>query len=228
MVLSILIPTIDIRVEDKRFFSRLMQRLIEQVKSGSYENQVEIIVCFDCRKASIGSKRNFLMEKSNGEFLCFVDDDDDVSDDYVKNIVEAITNHPDIDYVGWKQLYIESGRVADKYTYHSLKHKYWSVDGDGWYRNVSHLNPIRSSIAKQVPFLDISHVEDMYWAEEIYPLLTSEAYIDHLMYYYRYETYTTMSRVTNNFVNHNYDIPYQQVFETYQENFIKYYINPQL
>lgn len=228
MILSILIPTIDLRVEDDRFFGQLIQKLINQIKEGHYEEKVEVVVCFDFRTATIGAKRNFLLQEVKGDFLCFIDDDDDISDSYIKNIIETIESNPMIDYVGWKQIYIENGRHADKLTYHSLKYKEWESASDGWYRNVSHLNPIRSSIAKSVPYLNKNFQEDSKWAIDVASLLKSEAYIDEIMYYYRYETLITMSRPTGNKNNHKKDKAYKEVFKTYNEKFIKYHITPKI
>ena len=55
-----------------------MSVLAEQLTS-----EVEVLTELDDGTRSIGEKRNALVESAGGEYVCFVDDDDMVSSDYV-------------------------------------------------------------------------------------------------------------------------------------------------
>jgi hypothetical protein len=225
MLISILISTLDVRVSDHRFFTKIMNKLTSQVGENDLGNKVEIIVFCDDRILKIGTKRNFLISKAQGKFLCFVDDDDDISDTYVMDILEIIEQDAHVDYIGWKQMYIENGRIPDKLTYHSIQHKCWWQDDKGWYRHVSHLNPVSSSIAKTVEFRDINNEEDLGWADLIHPLLKTEAFIDKVMYYYHYNTSTTLSRTHHNIINYKKDEEPLMVLEKFKNDFVRIYYN---
>jgi hypothetical protein len=45
----------------------------------------------------LGTKRKEMLSKAQGLFTCAIDDDDWVSENYVRLIVEAIKNNPFID-----------------------------------------------------------------------------------------------------------------------------------
>ena len=95
--LSILIATIPQRFV---MFEDLQFRLKWQINT-KYNNQVEIIN--DCSmNCTTGEKRNHLLELAKGKFIVFIDDDDEVSDDYVESIIEAIDSNPEIDCIGMK------------------------------------------------------------------------------------------------------------------------------
>lgn len=55
------------------------------------------------------------------------------------------------DYIGF-QLQMYNKGVKDKPTYHNLKYTEWCENQIGYYRGVSHLNPIRRDIALKGKF----------------------------------------------------------------------------
>ena len=67
--LSILIPSID---ERKNLLAELMGALRPQKT-----DNVEFLVMTDNGQMSIGQKRNMLLGQSHGEYVAFVDDDDE-------------------------------------------------------------------------------------------------------------------------------------------------------
>src|SRR5215467_9960671 len=99
MLLSILIPTLESR---RASFLRLYQRLDRQIVHNNLRSVVEILVFEDGGQHSIGKKRNALLQRAAGRFVVFVDDDDDVSDDYVRLIAGALSKRPDVDCIGIK------------------------------------------------------------------------------------------------------------------------------
>ena len=85
--LSILICTI---IERKNLLNRLLNILNKQKT-----DDVEVLVESDNKQISIGEKRNKLLNKAVGDYVAFIDDDDLVSDDYVKKVLQAIESKPD-------------------------------------------------------------------------------------------------------------------------------------
>lgn len=126
---------------------------------------------------SVAEKRQWCLDNARGEYLCFIDDDDMVPGNYVDTIYPLLDG---VDYIGFQlQLYIDG--IRQKPTFHSLRYAEWSDDAHGYYRNVSHLNPIRTEIARQGRF-DGGYGEDKRWADQVAP--KTEHYIDQIMYHY--------------------------------------------
>ena len=110
MKLSILICHVPERAEK---LERLMDVLRPQLNDG-----VEVLIETDAREMTIGAKRNLLLEKAKGQYVCFVDDDDLVPPYYVAKILEAISKHPDC--IGIRGHYIWGERVPALFI-HSLE-----------------------------------------------------------------------------------------------------------
>ena len=77
----------------KKQAQKLFEKLSTQAKN---LGRVEVILATDCGEATSGYKRHLLSTKSNGEFISFVDDDDDVTPDYVKKIVAGCQKFPHV------------------------------------------------------------------------------------------------------------------------------------
>ncbi|PSF36239.1 hypothetical protein C7H19_13610 [Aphanothece hegewaldii CCALA 016] len=182
ILLSILIPTLESR---KNQYERLYQKLSQQISAHSLIDKVEILQFLDNQENSIGFKRNKLIQSAKGKFIAFVDDDDDVSDNYIPLICCILKENPNIDCIGIKGLITFAGKKP-KVFIHSLQYqKYFSQNGI-YYRPPYHLNPIKREIARQYLFEDISYSEDVDWAMRICQnqALQTEYFIDQVIYYY--------------------------------------------
>lgn len=177
--LSILIATVGQRRES---FEPLVKKLLKQSKD--YPGQVEIVAYWNNGEEALSHIRQALVDEAKGEYICFVDDDDDVPEHYISEILSAVEG--EADYIGWQmQLYVNGEK--QKPTYHSLRYETWSEDENGYYRNISHLNPIKREIALKAPFeAPKGSAEDVVWTTKVAPLISTEEYIDKVMYYYRH------------------------------------------
>lgn len=182
MTLSILIATIEKR---KKHFEALYEKVSRQIAGNSLSGAVEILFLLDNKEHSIGSKRNKLIDMAKGEFVVFVDDDDDVSDDYVPLVYKAITENPDIDCIGLKGLITFNGK-RPRHFIHSLQYKEYFAKEKTLYRPPYHLNPVRREIANKYKFEDISYSEDVDYAMKMLRdgALKKEYFIDKVIYYY--------------------------------------------
>lgn len=180
MKLSILIPTITGR---ENLLERLLNLISEQRQWT--ELGVEIVIEKDNRQKSIGEKRNLLLSKATGEYSVFIDDDDIIPDYYLKEIETAIKENPDT--IGFKGSYSENG-IQKKEFIHSITNHEYSETMYYFYRPPNHLNPIKTSIAKQFRFPHKNLFEDTDWAMQIQKsgLLKTEVFIDKIMYNYNY------------------------------------------
>lgn len=161
---------------------RVLKSLHDQIG-----NHVGVEVClriFD-RNMSLGDNRQAMINAAKAEYVNFVDDDDMVSKDYVNRITLHLGG---VDQVGFQvQCYIDG--IAQKPTYHSLRYGKWSEDDGGYYRDISHLNPMRLALVKQVS-MEGGFGEDSRWADRMRALgiVKTENYVDSILYHYYYRS----------------------------------------
>lgn len=187
--LSILIATIEKRHEK---FEKIYQKVLKQIIDNQLEHKVEILYFKDNQTITLGAKRNELVNLAKGEYVCFLDDDDDVSDDYVELIYEALKTNPDcVSCVG--VLYMPN-RAFRKFI-HSLKYHYAFLKDATSYSPVYHLNPIKRSIAIQIKFPEQNYNEDTTWSKRLQnsKLLQTEADVkdNKPIYFYLYNPATS-------------------------------------
>ena len=182
MMLSILIPTLENRKEQ---FERLTGKIKKQIAQNHLESELEILDFPDNGEHTVGHKRNILIEQAQGEFIVFIDDDDDINIHYVKLICDAIRKYQDIDCIGLKGRVTFAGKSPHQFI-HSIQYKEYSSNNGAYYRPPYHLNPMRRSIAQRYKFEDISYSEDIDWAMRICrdEALQKEFMIDEVLYYY--------------------------------------------
>ena len=184
--LSILICTIEGR---EPFLESLKYNIARQMFRFKMIDgaDIEVVISKDKRgEHKIGMKRNALLHSCKGEWACFIDDDDQISDDYLVNALSILkTQNPDcINMIGWMTT---NGMNGETFI-HELKHKeYFTKDGIH-YRPPNHLNIIRTAIGKQFTFPEINHGEDTAWAMDLCRsgLLKTEGRIEKIVYYYQY------------------------------------------
>jgi len=185
MELSILICTITGR-------EKPLNELLEILNNQKNE-KVEILLNKDNREKTVGKKRNELINQSKGRYVCFIDDDDIVSDDYINKILYSIKkSNPDV--VGLELDYLVNG-VKKGRAYHSLQYKSWYEEINKempnqmkYYRNPNHLNPVKIEIAKKVMFPEVNFREDYDYSMRMLPHLKTEEYITGPIYTYQFKT----------------------------------------
>jgi hypothetical protein len=181
-VLSLLICTIPNR---RHFLDRLLDILKPQLN-----DSVEVLINRDDGKKSIGTKRNELIDSVSNDkgYLAFIDDDDTVSVDYCKRILEALNKNPNVDCVGFEGQITFDGNRPRKFI-HSIRYKTWFEEGKIFYRQVNHLNPIKREIARKVRFPEINMGEDRDYSERVLKYLHVEEYLSHPpVYFYQFRS----------------------------------------
>ena len=99
ILLSVGILTINGR---ENYFNRLMHHV--KLAANKWAEQLEIIVAKDNREASVGTKRNQVLDQANGKFVCFIDDDDMISAEYFDDVMNSIIKYGDkIDVIGFNK-----------------------------------------------------------------------------------------------------------------------------
>lgn len=185
MLLSVLICTIPQRDE---MFDKLLLDIQEYSNKYFNEDELEIWCDNDINK-TIGKKRNDLLDSANGKYICFIDDDDSISEDYFEHLRKGIDS--DSDCCSLRGIITWDGKNPELFE-HSIKYKHWATTNNTikYERFPNHLNCIKSSIAKEFKFQEINFGEDMDWAVQINNsgLIKTEYFIDKIIYNYQYVT----------------------------------------
>ena len=179
LLLTVAIPSVPSRSEHD--FPRIYSKLCRQAEG----KPVEVISLVDNKRSTLGAKRNSLTELAQGKFIVFVDDDDDVSDDYVDSLLESIRSEPNADCIvfdAWVTMSGNDDRVC-KYG-----REYDDVnEADAYYRSPNHVNCFRTDLVGQLPREDMTWGEDSRWSEAMRPRIETESRIDKTLYYYHFD-----------------------------------------
>lgn len=185
-VWSILVATLGQRRER---FKRLVDILAPQLDRAN--GAVELVAYWNVGQIPLAEIRQTLIENAYGMYSSFIDDDDTVPYYFVDEVLNAIekfyAGHDERypDYVGWQMQTYTDGEPL-KPTFHSLRYDRWWDDLAGYYRDVSHLNPVlrRRVLEAGVNFRRAQPPEDVAWADQLRGHLSTEAYVDRVMYHY--------------------------------------------
>lgn len=152
--ISVLICTIPER-------SEMLARLLERIQRLTEGLRIRVEVLTDATvEYKVGLKRSILLSRARGNYCCFVDDDDDVTDDYFTPY-EAVL--PDLPYLydcfALNGAYFVDGLYIKPF-HHSMRYDNWSNDNRGYYRMPNHLNLIKTDICKLIDFISEDCLED--------------------------------------------------------------------
>lgn len=189
-MLSILMPTIPSR---SYIFFRLMREVKYQVEycKKVHPTLGDVQVLVDRRKEFlkggplIGEKRQSLIERASGQYVCFLDDDDNISPQYVETLLR-LCNHG-----------------ADVCTFRNISKfdNYWCVvdmglnnpneqahDRDIVYRKPWHICPVRKEFADKHIVPSMNYGEDWKWFEKVLSHCTSEAKTNNILHQYNHSS----------------------------------------
>jgi glycosyltransferase involved in cell wall biosynthesis len=160
--------------------------LIDSIEKQIIDKPVEFLVLTDNAKRPVGTKRNDLLKLSNGKYVCFIDDDDRISETYVDDILREIINwSPDvivfdaeISFNGVNSKLVKYGREYD-----------YCEKSDAYYRHPNHLMVHKKENITEY-FKDIKTGEDDEWALRMLPRIVTQSRINKILYYYDYNTST--------------------------------------
>lgn len=214
MIWSILIPMIPERYHSAQ---GLLYSLLEG-QSVARMPDVELIALLDNRRRPVGAKRNALLEMARGEYVSFIDDDDEVAADYVRRIRDAIiatrkTDEP-ADVICFRQLaHLQPHNVIHDCTY-SLEFYRNRKPGerrqlapafgpDGkplpttllWTGPPAHTQVWRRELVKDIRFPEENFGEDASWVDLCCAKASSEVQLTgEALYNYKFDAEKTATR----------------------------------
>ena len=189
MVLSILIPSIPERREQLLSLTGKLYRQILALQDthpslGSVELIIDDSKKFTDGGLSIGEKRNALLQRASGEYLCFLDDDDEPTPNYIEQLVRMCNEGNDIvtfrclvknDHY-WSLIDMSlSNEVNEEVNPNSV------IKRTPW-----HVCPMLRMFAIQFKFESLNHNEDWKWMEQALPYLKSESHTDMILTQYNH------------------------------------------
>jgi len=201
---SVLVLSIPSRFD---IFKPLVEKLLKQ--TGDMED-VEILSLMDNKSLHIYEKRNELVRIARGSHIAFLDDDDDVSNDYVKKIVEAIGDNPQADVISFNQMCYLEGKEARVFAAmgnpqdpvqldpsNPSKYKdtlrlpwHWCV----WKKSLAISEPFRGAYSYGKSG---QSEEDIDWLNRLYPKVKKDVYLkDEWLHIYRWSPQTIESWLT--------------------------------
>lgn len=181
---TILVPTLG---ERRPLFERLMRGLLPQLDP--YQGRVRVVGWFNNGAPALPKIRQRMIEQAETDYVSFVDDDDLVSPFYVDEVVHALNYRRD--YVGFQvQCYSDGAPTA--VAYHSLEFQKWRNLPGRFERDISHINPIRTALARRANFARTREggAEDRDWAAQLRRAGTvrTQVVIPRIMYHYLFTT----------------------------------------
>ena len=180
ITLSILICSV--YTEERQIkLNKLINELHRQISKNFAEEVVEIIIDTDNKEKSVGKKRNDLIEKAQGEFICFIDDDDFVSENYLSIILYHLNSGIDILLIPIE--HIENGVNKPKII-PSLYIDNLNTGEAVFKTNHFHLCPHKKSIARNVLFECINFAEDMMYSQKMVKHINNYFLISQPIYIY--------------------------------------------
>jgi cellulose synthase/poly-beta-1,6-N-acetylglucosamine synthase-like glycosyltransferase len=178
--LSILTPAIWNR-DSARF---LAAAISEQIGN----SPVEHLVLFDNRARSIGAKRQALVDIARGEYVAFVDDDDDISPDYVDRLLKAAKTNADV--ITFRQRAIYNGLESEVHFGINNQDGPFTPGGTTL-RAPWHVCAWKRERVKDCLFAESNYGEDLAWCMQARRRARTAHHIDAVLHTYRHDAATT-------------------------------------
>lgn len=198
-ILSILIPSIPERGER---LIRLREGLDRQIENNSQHivwGDIEVIEnktkSFLNGGLSIGKKRDWLVKKATGRYLCFLDDDETIAPNYIETLLRLCNQDQDVcTFRAMVKLeaYWAMVDMSLKYKTNDQLSPDFTVRRTPW-----HMCPVRSEFAKLYEFKNINNAEDYEWFEKVLSHCTTESHTEKIIFQYNHGSHSEADKIEN-------------------------------
>ena len=151
---TLLIPTIPGREQQ---LQRLIRSIHDLHRHTCPDLRIAIVLGFDNREVSIGTKRQNMLQSAEGKYVSFIDDDDEVTSNYFEDAAACIAGNYDCMRL--------RGQISRWTFTHSTANKLTDpmANETTFLRPPNHLNVMKADIAKTIKFRDATSGEDLDW-----------------------------------------------------------------
>lgn len=186
VMLSILMPTIP---ERKKRFNKLLSEVYRQIHYCKKTHPVlgVVQVISDERKKfsnggpSIGAKRQSLLQEAQGKYCCFLDDDEEISPDYIETLLRLCREDKDVCTFNDISKFDNYWCVVRL----SLAHEKNEQARPGIInRRPWHICPVRTELAKKAVFPESNYGEDWVWFEQVVKMCKTEEHTEAILHSY--------------------------------------------
>lgn len=183
MILSILVCSVTGRVNT--FLPNIINKLHQQAEQ--FED-VEIICLMDNKKIMLGDKRNEMVKLSCGKYVVFIDDDDDISDNYIETLYLAAQSNVDI-----INFTVNVSLNAEPYKpcFYSMDYESDYNLNESYHRLPNHIMCVKRELAIETLYPSIVRGEDAGYSKLLKPKLKSQLILDDVLYFYNFNQSTT-------------------------------------
>lgn len=190
ITLSILIPSIP---ERSKQLAVLHHELVRQYNEfmpnhGAVLGDMEILIDDSKRfldgGLSIGKKREGLVHRAEGKYLCFLDDDESIAPNYLETLMRLCHQRKDV--CTFRNL----SKLDNYWTIIDMSLAY-KVNEEATPENMVkrrpwHICPVLSKYAKRYPFPDINYGEDWAWMQQVLQHCHTEAKSNAVIHVYNH------------------------------------------
>lgn len=178
---------------------------------------VELLYLLDNKRRPVGAKRNDLLAAARGEYISYIDDDDEVASDYVSRIYRAIVqtrkSERPADVVCFRQQAHLSPHGIIHDCYYSLAHYHQrkpeqrrmlepSLGPDGkplpnvlkWTGPPAHTMAWRRALVADLQFPEQTFGEDVGWVDLACQRAKTEVQLEQVLYHYKFDAERTATR----------------------------------
>ena len=185
LIFSVLIPSVPSRhVQACALFDKISQQ--------AEGFDVEVLMLCDNKRRSVGLKREALVQISRGDYVAFVDDDDDVADDYIASIVPHAKRlaGSTVDVIIFDTL-VTLNDGPDVICRHDLGFPNEQYNPAGFRRPPWQMHAWCGPLARTTPFPDLNCGEDWPWCEAMLKHVRGAYKIYRVLHHYRFSDKTT-------------------------------------
>lgn len=197
IALSVLICSVPERAE---MLAILLDKLAKQkdylrhyhAALGQVEFLVNDTARFTDGGLSIGAKRQVLLNQSKGTYVCYLDDDEDISPDYLETILRLCYEHKDVGTFRSLAKLSNSWVLVDM----RLGNENEQINADRITKRPPwHVCPVKSELAKLVKFGNSNYGEDWDWFSQVLIHCQSEVHTDRIIHQYTHGAHSEADKI---------------------------------
>lgn len=182
-------------------FSKLFSELHSQLTyiKTTHPSLPEVQIVFDNSirfldgGLSIGKKRESLVQRAQGSYLCFLDSDESIAPNYVESLVRLCLSGADVctfralaklesywAMIDMRLIYKTNDQLTPEYT---ARRPPWPIC------------PVKTKFAKLYPFSDKNNAEDFEWMEKVLAHCTTENHTDKILFAYNHGKHSEADQI---------------------------------